>query len=113
MRKIKDSHSNMTIVYAISQKDVTRYLWEYHKISTDIMKSGQSWYMLVNSKWWGCATKTLDYFPIQHWATIYKWLKNNPESTVGCMPYSNWIEYAIKKSNSITIDHSKYKSFIT
>lgn len=112
MRTVKDNHTDKYLKFATCQADITRYLWEYHKISTDIMKSAKSWYILVHDKWFGCGTSTLDRFPIQHWQAIYQYLLTNPESTVACMPYTGYECYLLDNNRDITINHSKYKSYL-
>ena len=112
MRTVYDKHTNKYLKYAMSQLDVTRYLWKYHTVSTDIMKCSQSWYIRVNGQWFGVGSSILDSFPIQHWATIYKYLVDNPESIVYCMSPIDWESYLLKSNRDITIDHSKYKSYI-
>jgi hypothetical protein len=110
MRRFQDPDTKKWLKMASSQKEVTRYLWKYHEIATDIMKCGQSWYIYVNDKWMGCGTKAIDNLPIQRWAEIYKFLVKNPESNVSFMPFIHYPQYLIANSRDITIDHSKYKS---
>lgn len=103
MRTLHDKHDNMYIKLATSRTDVLRYLWKYHKISTDIAKSGENWFMWINNKLYGVGARSLDVFPIQHWATIYNWVKENPESNVSGMGHYGYEKYYIKNSKDITV----------